>query len=33
MAEMSGFTAWAERVPVEGDIVTTCDAVVEEAGE
>ena len=33
MSEMSGFTAWAERVPLEGDIVTTCDAVVEEAGE
>jgi hypothetical protein len=33
MSEMSGFSAWAERVPLEGDIVTTCDAVVEEAGE
>jgi hypothetical protein len=33
VSEMSGFTAWAERVPLEGDIVTTCDRVVEEAGE
>jgi hypothetical protein len=32
MSEMSGFSAWAERVPLAGDIVTTCDRVVEEAG-
>jgi hypothetical protein len=31
MSEMSGFSAWAERVPIAGDIVTTCDRVVEEA--
>jgi hypothetical protein len=33
MYEMSGCSAWAERVPLAGDIVTTCDRVVEEAGE
>jgi hypothetical protein len=33
MSEMSGFSAWAERVPVAGDIVTTCDGVIGEAGD
>jgi hypothetical protein len=33
MSEMSGFSAWAELVPLAGDIVTTCDRVVEEAGD
>jgi hypothetical protein len=33
LTEMSGFTAWAERVPLAGDIVTTCDRVIEEAGD
>lgn len=28
MSEISGFSAWAERVPQAGDIVSTCDRVV-----
>jgi hypothetical protein len=31
LSEMSGFSAWAERVPPAGDIVSTCDGVVQEA--
>jgi hypothetical protein len=31
LSEMSGFSAWAERVPPAGDIVSTCDRVVQEA--
>ena len=31
LSEMSGFSAWAERVPPAGDIVSTCDRVVPEA--
>ena len=33
MPEMSGFSAWAERVPPAGDIVSTCDRVFEESAE
>jgi hypothetical protein len=33
LAEMSGFSAWAERVPLAGDIVSTCDRVVQEAAD
>jgi hypothetical protein len=31
ISEMSGFSAWADRVPAAGDIVSTCDRVVREA--
>jgi hypothetical protein len=31
MSEISGFSAWAERVPQAGDIVSTCDRVVQGA--
>jgi hypothetical protein len=33
MPEISGFSVWAERVPVDGDIVSTCDRVVEESAD
>jgi hypothetical protein len=33
MLEMSGFSAWADRVPPAGDIVSTCDHVVREGEE
>jgi hypothetical protein len=33
MPEISGFSAWAERVPADGDIVSTCDRVVEESAD
>ena len=31
LSEVSGFSAWADRVPPAGDIVSTCDGVVQEA--
>jgi hypothetical protein len=30
MSEISGFVAWAKRVPPDGDIVATCDSAVQE---
>jgi hypothetical protein len=33
MPEISGFSAWAERVRADGDIVATCDQVVEESAD
>jgi hypothetical protein len=33
MSEISGFSAWAERVPSAGDIVSTCDRVIQESAE
>jgi hypothetical protein len=30
MSEPSGFSAWAERVPPVGDLVSTCDYVVRD---
>lgn len=33
MPEISGFSDWAERVPSAGDIVATCDRVVEELAD
>jgi hypothetical protein len=33
ISEISGFSAWAERVPSAGDIVSTCDQVIQESAE
>jgi hypothetical protein len=33
MAEISGFSDWAEKVPSDGDIVATCDRVIEESAD
>jgi hypothetical protein len=33
MPEISGFSDWAERVPAAGDIVSTCDRVVQDSAD